>query len=523
MRISTFMRPVKGETRREHSLPMGLDTSAWPEEIPIFPDVIYDVLDEAGDRVGEAAGEQLDYLVRAGRKLPLHTFIDVFSEGLVVVDADGRICLANSAYSRIIGVPLRVILGKNMYVIEPDAQLLSVLREGKPMERERSLVKSVGKMVSMRMYPLLQDGRTVGAYSIFKDVTELHKLGQEVRRITGVAQEYISQVNLKNELEYLQIKTRSPRYRNLISQAITAAGTDAAILVNGENGSGKEMFTKLIHANSPRKNKPFIAVNCAAIPESLIESELFGYENGAFTGAKKGGKIGKFQLAEGGTLFLDEVGDMPLLMQTKLLRALQEGEIERVGGEKTISVDVRIISATNQPLAEMIRDKRFREDLYYRLNVISFTIPPLRERREDIMLLTNQFLQRLNKKYGKNVSLSESVFELLIAYDWPGNVRELQNCVEACVVMSSSDLVTPDTLPGSLFRQIKAECRDFPGGRNNPDPSQTAAPRHFGTLKEETERFERQVISAVLEQYGGDQQAALRHLGISRRTLFRKK
>jgi transcriptional regulator with PAS, ATPase and Fis domain len=377
------------------------------------------------------------------------------------------------------------------------------------------VVKSVHKTISMRMYPIIRDGKTVGAYSIFRDVTDLHKLDQEVKRITSVAEEYISQENVKNELEYLQIITKDPGYLKLIQQAITAAQTDATILISGENGSGKEIFTKLIHANSLRKNKPFIAVNCAAIPESLIESELFGCEAGAFTGAKKGGKIGKFQLAQGGTLFLDEVGDTPLMMQTKLLRALQEGEIQKVGSEETISVDVRVIAATNQPLMEMIREKKFREDLYYRLNVLSFKIPPLRERKGDILLLTNQFLQRFNEKYEKSVTLSEKSYEILLDYDWPGNVRELQNCVESCVIMSSGGPVTPETLPATL-KTLSGTCEDIPGFQ--PDPK-----RHYGTLKEETDQFEQTVIREVLAQHGGDQEAAARHLGISRRTFYRKK
>ena len=302
---------------------------------------------------------------------------------------------------------------------------------------------------------------------------------------------------------------QDPQFRNLLSRAVTAARTDATVLIRGENGVGKEGFAKLIHQASPRRNRPFITVNCSAIPESLIESELFGYEEGSFTGAKKGGKLGKFELAQGGTLFLDEVGDMPLLMQSKLLRVLQEGEIEKIGREENVAVDVRIVAATNQPLEELVEQKRFRADLYYRLNVVTLPIPPLRERRGDILPLAYHFLDRYNEKYEKSATLSRGAAQALLSYDWPGNVRQLQNCIESAVILCGQEEIDPTVLPlGPTARSVEA--------------TQPAEVRQYGTLREETIRFEGQLLRAVLEQCGGDRDEAARQLGVSKRTFYRK-
>lgn len=508
MKIGQLMRTNVGPERLAHSVSADMDIALWEGPGP-DTGVFYEVVDTAGAKVGEISGDRLSYLLESNRRLDLTYIINTFEDGVVVIDADGYICFENDAYGRIIGVPMRKTVGKNMHTIEPDALLLRVLEQGVPIERRHHVVKSVNKNVSMRMYPIFRDGKTEGAFSVFRDVTELHALGQEVKRIAGVAQEFISQINVKNELERLQVVSRDPGYMNLISQAMTVARTDATILIRGENGVGKEVFTKLIHNNSTRRERPFITVNCAAIPETLIESELFGYEEGSFTGAKKSGKIGKFQLAEGGTLFLDEIGDMPLTMQTKLLRVLQEGEIEKIGREANIPVDVRVIAATNQPLEEMLREKRFRQDLYYRLNVISLTIPPLRERRDDILLLTDHFLHRFNQKYDKSVVITREVYDILENYSWPGNIRELQNCIESCVIMCPGDSLTP---------------RDLPAGFGSTETGDThTSPSHvYATLREESERYEQGIIRAVLEQCGGDREAAMTKLGISRRTFYRK-
>ena len=391
MTLREIMKTNVGPERLEPSLPQETEIHHLRPEV-VDEGVVYEVVNELGDKVGELAGSQLAFLVRRAVELDLNELLNAIEDGVVVLDREGRICYENEAYSRIIGVPMRKTIGRDMHVIEPDALLLRVLESGKPDARKWHRIKSVGKYVSMRMFPVWRNGVVAGAFSIFRDVTELNRLGMEVERITQVAEELTSQLDV--ELSRFQMIGQDPQFRTLLSRAVTAAKTDATVLIRGENGVGKEGFAKLIHQASPRRNRPFITVNCAAIPEALIESELFGYEEGSFTGARKGGKLGKFELAQGGTLFLDEVGDMPLIMQSKLLRVLQGGEIEKVGREENVAVDVRIVAATNQPLEELIEQRRFRADLYYRLNVVPLSIPPLRERQGDILPLAYHFLDR---------------------------------------------------------------------------------------------------------------------------------
>jgi transcriptional regulator with PAS, ATPase and Fis domain len=365
----------------------------------------------------------------------------------------------------------------------------------------------------MRAEPITKGNRVVGAFSVFRDVTEINDLNREVERITGIAEEFNKQVASRLGFTNLRIIGKNQALKKIISQAVTAAHSDATVLIRGENGAGKELFARLVHNHSGRKEKPLIVINCAAIPESLIESELFGYEEGAFTGSRKGGKLGKVQLAEGGTLFLDEIGDMPLMMQTKLLRVLQERQIEKLGSERIVNVDVRFIAATNQDLEQLIKEKKFRQDLYYRLNIVSLNIPPLRERRDDIVPLALYFLEYYNKKYKKSIGISAELCGLLEDYAWPGNVRELENCIESAVIMCRDKTVLQqEHIPKVLRPHIRAGL----------DGGAEAVQRQYKPLKEEVREFERHVIQAVLQQCGGGKEAALKKLGISRRSFYRK-
>ncbi|MBI3126221.1 MAG: sigma-54-dependent Fis family transcriptional regulator [Candidatus Tectomicrobia bacterium] len=291
------------------------------------------------------------------------------------------------------------------------------------------------------------------------------------------------------------------------------APTSANVLILGESGTGKELVANAIHSQSERKAGPYIKLNCAALPETLLESELFGYERGAFTGAAQR-KEGRFRLAHGGTLFLDEIGDMPLVLQPKILRVLQEGEFERVGGTETLQVDVRIVASTNRNLESAVAERSFREDLYYRLNVISIHMPPLRERRSDIPLLAEHFLQRFASKNSRPVQgFSREAVDLLAGYDWPGNVRELENTVERAVVLSRGEILSAEDLPPSIIRALKApDERPFP-----PETPVLTIP--VGTPLAE---IERRVILETLRQAGGDKSEAARQLGIATRTIYRK-
>jgi transcriptional regulator with PAS, ATPase and Fis domain len=302
----------------------------------------------------------------------------------------------------------------------------------------------------------------------------------------------------------------SDRITEIFETIKRVAPTTTTILITGETGTGKELIARAIHRNSPRKNNPFIKINCAAIPESLMESELFGYEKGAFTGAATK-KQGRFELAHKGTLFLDEVGELPKDMQVKLLQVIQEQEFERVGGLQTIKVDVRLITATNRNLFEDVKDGRFREDLYYRLNVIPAHLPPLRERKEDIPVLIGFFIEKFNKKLDRSVKyIDEKVTNLLIQYSWPGNIRELENLVERMILMARGDTIVFADLPSELKTTIESDSTNPSGIRQKPFKD---------IMKNHMEDIEKQMIISVLEECGNNVTRAAKKLGLSRKGL----
>ena len=314
---------------------------------------------------------------------------------------------------------------------------------------------------------------------------------------------------LQQQLDDLRAKGQaiggSPAFRRMMTLVEQIADSSATVLIQGESGSGKELVARAIHERSGRRNGPFVAVNCAALPETLLESELFGYEKGAFTGAA-GRKEGRFELADGGTLFLDEVADLSAVTQPKILRVLQEGEFERLGGTRTMRVDVRIVAATNQDLARMVKDKRFREDLFYRLNVITIVVPPLRDRRDDVRLLAQHFLRIYAAKNNRKLDgFTEPAMERLEAYGWPGNVRELENVVERAVVLAREGRVDTDALPPEV-------------GGTKPPP-RDAILDLIGTPLEEVEQ---RLLHETLRITGGNKTQAAKLLGIDVRTVARK-
>ncbi|MYE88363.1 sigma-54-dependent Fis family transcriptional regulator [Candidatus Poribacteria bacterium] len=303
---------------------------------------------------------------------------------------------------------------------------------------------------------------------------------------------------------------KSPAMRQLITKVQQVASSTASVLITGESGTGKEVFANAIHALSPRTDKPMIKVNCGAFPDTLLESELFGYERGAFTDAKVS-KPGRFELADGGTLFLDEIGEMPKPLQVKLLRVLQDGKFERLGGTKPLSVDVRLIAATNKDLAAEIRAGNFRDDLFYRLNVITLELPPLRSRREDIRLLVDCFLKKYSEKTEKPIrGISRQALEALEGYHWPGNIRELENAIEQAVVLTQSNDIEQIDLPVSIHKGGKASAY-------SEDLRSIVVP--LGTPMED---IERKVIAEVLSMTSGDKELAAKLLQISSRTIYRK-
>ncbi len=331
----------------------------------------------------------------------------------------------------------------------------------------------------------------------------------EVGRFTQLFEqvtELLSQVDAKEM--FPEIIGQSKAMRGVLNQIVKVAPTDATVLVLGETGTGKELITKSIYDHSLRNNKPFVAINCAAIPEGLLESELFGHEKGAFTGADSK-KPGKFEIASGGTIFLDEIGDMPLETQSKILRVIEESQVERVGGLKPIKVDVRLIAATHQNLAQMVDAGKFRQDLYYRLNVFSIHLPPLRERREDIPVLVRKFLKLLNK----TVEISSKSLQLLAAYQWPGNVRELKNTIEAASVLAE-ETIEPVHLPSNITTEWRSLSFNDSGTESKEEKAKG--------LDVRLQELEKGIIIEALTRTGGVQVQAAKYLGIKERSLWHR-
>jgi transcriptional regulator with PAS, ATPase and Fis domain len=347
--------------------------------------------------------------------------------------------------------------------------------------------------------------------SISKDITDEEKLKAELKQTKALLQRYeweLSSLRIAH-LKNSEVIYRSKAMEKLLEMVNKVANVESTVLIYGETGVGKEVLAKYIHNISDRSSGPFIKINCGAIPENLLEAELFGYEKGAFTGARSEGKPGLIEIADKGTLLLDEISELPFSLQVKLLRVLQEREFIRVGGIKTINVDVRIIAASNKDLKELVKDGKFRQDLYYRLNVVPVTIPPLRERPEDIPILAHHFLNIYNERYNRSKQLTSEVVEIFIRYSWPGNVRELENVIERMVVISEDNQITKKDLPGEFFN--KEEMNNSAG----------VYVSRLMPLKEASALVEYQLIKQAIEE-GGSTYKAAEILGVDQSTIIRK-
>ena len=337
------------------------------------------------------------------------------------------------------------------------------------------------------------------------------------------------EVELSEQSQDNRLVGKSPQMQEIYKLIGMIANNTVTVLIEGESGTGKELIARSIHSNSPRKDKRFVAVNCGALPDDLLESELFGYEAGAFTGASAKGKPGRFELADGGTLFLDEVSSMSPVLQMKLQRALQEQEIERLGGTRPLKVDVRIIAATNQDLAEAVRLGKFREDLYYRFNLLSINLPPLRERSSDIPMLVNHFLQTVSAELGQNVrGVSPRCIELLQEYDWPGNVRELENTVKSAAVLSRADVILPEHLPPEILnykglrQSTQSRLEKALESVLKETVTDAVTQTHEALYDEVIDAVDRALINRILEEVQDNQTKSAKLLGISRTTLLQK-
>ena len=435
-------------------------------------------------------------------------------DGIHITDGEGTVLFINQAYTRTTGILPAEILGRKVSDIEAEGKLYRGSVTAKVLERRERVnsvatIHKLNKEVLVTGTPVFDEAGNIKlVVTNTRDFPELKRLEQQLLTLTEESKK------ANEELAYLRrqqagdktLLYRSQAMASIMALIRTIAPTDVTVLITGESGTGKELAANEIYQCSDRMGKPFIKVNCAAIPAELLESELFGYEEGAFTGAKRAGKAGMFELANTGVILLDEIGDMPLPLQTKLLRVLQQRELMRIGGSKSIPLDIRVIASTNKDLREEVRQGRFREDLFYRLNVVPIALKPLRERREDIPYLTEHFCRVFGKKYGKRIQIGSAAMELILDYPWPGNIRELENLVERIVVTSPDGPVSR----GSVYRAL------------NPSVSPPADRQEEGLpLRQQMAAYEREIILHALERAGSMRKAA-KALGVDHSTLVKK-
>lgn len=435
--------------------------------------------------------------------------LNSLNEGVLIIDTEGTLVFGNQAYRDFLnkeaGGDIGPIEGYKLRDLRPGARLPEVLKSGKPILHVTR--KEIEDFYFVNMYPVYQDGKLVGGISVVTFLDDAYQARDELEAIEARNRQVLRSINKANGARYTfdDIVAISENAQAVKALAQKAAPTDAPVLLSSESGTGKELYAQAIHNASLRRHEVFVAINCANFNSNILESELFGYVEGAFTGAKKGGKIGLFEAANGGTLFLDEVSEMDIGLQAKLLRAIQEGKIRPVGGVKEIDVDVRIICASNADLNAYIEEKKFRRDLYYRLSTFLIRIPPLRERREDIPALADSILGDLARKTKRSVHISPDAMDALVNYDWHGNVRELRNVLEFSAYVSESGMIVPEALPEQLLR----------ANENQPILS----------LSQRVKAFEQAEIRKLLLKNGdglsGKKETA-RQLGISLATLYNK-
>ncbi|ABB14948.1 sigma-54-dependent transcriptional regulator [Carboxydothermus hydrogenoformans Z-2901] len=501
------------------------------DELKIIVESIIEEVDRLDDLVIKVKTVKISSLLKKIKELSflqeeLEAIIESSYDGIYVSDCTGKTLRINKAYERITGIKKDEVIGRRLDELKAEGYFSEivykqVVKEKRPVTILQKIKNE--KEVVVTGNPVLDNsGEVKRVVTNVRDISELNMLRRELAEVKEKSKHYQRKiVELQEKLtlfcqaqqDFKGFIIKSPLMKDVIYKALRVARTDTTVLIIGESGTGKEVIARFIHFNSLRKDKAFLPVNCGAIPENLMESEFFGYEPGAFTGALKTGKMGFFELAQGGTLFLDEVGELPLHLQVKLLRALQTKEIMRLGSTKPIKVDVRIIAATNRNLAKLVEEGKFREDLYYRLNVISIEIPPLRKRKEEIIPMAMEFLTRINEKYGSEKKFTREVLEILKEYKWPGNIRELENVIEHAYVVSQDEINVED-LPihlDSLYGE--------PG--NIALIRKTLQNRENITLDEAISLVEKKLIEDALLKYGTETRAAS-VLGVNQSTISRK-
>jgi transcriptional regulator with PAS, ATPase and Fis domain len=450
------------------------------------------------ERVAEVRKRELEKTKR------IKSIIDFAYEGIITVDQKGVIDTFNPQAVKIFEREAYKIIGENINKIFPEFNFSKITKIGQKIEGK---IWTVGDLkIVANIIPIKINNEIVRTVVTFQKVTQVQKIEQKIRE----------KLYLKGnvaENTFSDIIGQSQIFRNLKEEAKNYAQIDSPVLLYGETGTGKELFAQAIHNYSPRRNKSFVAFNCAALPESLLESELFGYVGGAFTGAKKEGKMGLFEQAHEGTIFLDEIGEISQNIQARLLRVLQEHKVRRLGDDKVIPVDVRIIASTNKKLIQLLKENKFRDDLYYRINVLNLEIPPLRERKEDISLLVNFFIKKYGYKFKKIVEgISEEGMQILENYDWPGNIRQLENIIERLVVRTDKNFIMTNLVKEIMKLQYGGGMIDNYQKQDNINYP----------LSGNLENIEKNIIKEIINEEKGNKAATARRLGISRTTLWRK-
>jgi transcriptional regulator with PAS, ATPase and Fis domain len=468
-------------------------------------------------------GEELDNQVQHHAVESLFNLLEELCEGAITVDRDARISWINDKYRRLLGISDgEAVLGRPIEELIPSSQMRQVVETGKPIPLDIMQVHDQSLVVT-RLPVRDAHGSVAGAtgFVLYDKVDYLKPL---IGKFAAMQQELTQTrkslaAERRTRYTFSQCVGSSPAYAESKRQARRAAPLDASVLLLGETGTGKELLAQAIHAASPRADAPFVGVNLAAIPENLLEAEFFGVAPGAYTGAQKKARAGKFQVADGGTLFLDEIGDMPLHLQSKLLRALQEREIEPLGSNQVQQVDVRVIAATSRDMGQLVADGQFRADLYYRLNVLPIRIPPLRERLGDLPLLCEVLLEQIAQRSGTAPrEILPEALPLLASYDWPGNVRELHNALERACALSDDPLLGHATFAATLPNSSKVDARNS----HLPDAAEAEAEEPIRPLAEAIADAEVRSIRRALEVSGGVKVEAARLLGISRAKLYER-
>lgn len=440
----------------------------------------------------------------------IQSIIDCIHDGIYITDGEGNTLMLNKASRESISGELPDLIGKNVREMVSEGYwsesiCLEVMKQRKPISKIQIVD---GKEILTTVIPYFKNGELVRMVATDRNISDLAETTRQLQKTRKTLEKYESGLEYYRKQHALSedIIYKSEAMTNLVESALKVAKQDVTVLIQGESGTGKEVLSNLIYQNSLRKNGPFIKINCATIPENLIESELFGYEKGAFTGADKKGKIGLFEIASNGTMLLDEITDLSLHMQSNLLRVLQEKEIMRIGGRERIPIDVRIIVATNVNLKKAVTEGKFREDLFYRLNIIPLDLPPLRERAEDIEEMIKKFLQQFNKKYHVEKKINPEAIKVFTAYEWPGNVRELKNVIERLIVTTEGEEITKKQAASQIYSDSSIMQALGEGDK---------------TLMEQVDIFEKRLLEMTLKKSNSCSEAA-KILGVSKSTISKK-